>query len=173
MFGINYKMWITENAEKKFQEYLNILNAEKSLWGEIAIGFGSVDDVRFDNFYAEGKCNHPKRMYRPGNTVICHFLPIADEVYEKYKKGVTSEENWEAICLDTRRISRGITDSITATLQSYGREVSLLPERENWSHACGAEVAGLPTFEKVGDMFIGDGKIGCIGSVITEVKISD
>lgn len=168
MFGVNYKMWVEDGIAKKTQEYLKWLDVNCH-WEKTVTGYASVTDERFDTFYGKDLCNHPKRMYRPGNTVIVHFTQILPELVKQYKEGQMSQEEWEKLCLDTNRLSRGITDSVMSTFQGFGREVSLLPESENWSHVCGAEITGLGSFEKREAMFWDGDKVGCMGAVITEV----
>lgn len=170
MFGINYKSFINENIETKIQEYIAWLDT-KNNWNKVEISFADANDEIFTQLHTEYKCTHPKKLYRPGNTLICHFLSIKQELIEDYKEGKISEENWEKICLETRQVSRGITDAIISTLQSYGREVSLLSELDGWSNMYGAEVAGLGKFIKEDYMFHRGNQIGCIGSVATEVEI--
>ncbi|WP_027399368.1 hypothetical protein [Anaerovorax odorimutans] len=170
MFGINYKNWINENIKLKVIEYQKMLNVEPS-WDDIEVGYANTEDEKFMEFYKEEKCNHPKKLYRPGNTIVCHFIPISKELIKKYQDGDMDEKTWFKLCLDTRQVSRGITDAVTSTLQGFGREVALLSQKENWSHICGAEVAGLGKFEYKDNMFcIGD-KIGYLGAVSTELKL--
>lgn len=168
MFGIDYKQWIKDIVAVKTKEYIVILESGKD-WENTVIGYAGAQDKRFDTYYEKGECNHPKRMYRPGNTVIIHFTQIDPKLVADYQEGRMPQEKWKTLCLNTRRLSRGITDGITSTLQSFGREVSLLPESENWSHICGAEIAGMGKFEKKEDMFWNGNAVGSMGAVITEV----
>lgn len=170
MFGINYKRWIDENINLQVQKYEKILNVEPS-WESVQVGYAYADDKRFMEFYDKNICNHPKRLYRPGKTIICHFVPIKNEFIIKYENNEIDDKTWEKLCLDTRRVSRGITDAITSTLQSFGREVSLLSQIENWSHICGAEVAGLGNFEYKDDMFYKGNMVGYLGAVSTEIEL--
>lgn len=172
MFGVNYKLFMNENIEKKIQEYITWLDTENN-WNNVEIGFVDANDERFLQFHIDYKCTHPKKLYRPGNTVICHFLPIKQELISEYKTGNISEENWEKICLETRQMSRGITDAIISTFQGYGREISLLSELDGWSNMYGAEVAGLGEFTQEDYMFQRGEQLGCIGSVATETEINN
>lgn len=170
MFGINYKKWIKESVDLKVSEYIKWLDA-KPCWSDIEIGYASAENEKFMELYENHKCKHPKQLYRPGNTVICHFTPISNELVAQYYDGKMPQEEWEKICADTKQISRGITDAIKETLQGFGREAALLTEREGWSHSCGAEVAGIGKFEYKEEMFCSETQIGFLGSVITEVEI--
>lgn len=172
MFGINYKFWLKEGIGKKVEEY-KIWLKEEHCWGDVELGYAPANDDKFMEYFDKGICNHPKRMYRPGNTVIVHFTPILEDLTKKYREGKMSRDEWERICLHTRQLSRGITDAITSTLQNYGREVSLLSEREKWSHACGADVAGMGAFEykEEDEMFYRGDQVGFLGAVTTEVVL--
>ncbi|MGI6730910.1 MAG: hypothetical protein ACOX5F_03305 [Anaerovoracaceae bacterium] len=170
MFGINYKNWIKESADQKIAEYIKWLNVSPS-WDNIQIGYASADHERFMELYQNHICKHPKRLYRPGKTVICHFTPISNDIVKKYHDGKIAKEEWEKLCANTWQISRGITDGIIATLRSLGREVALLTEQEGWSHACGGEIAGMGKFEYKDEMFHKGNQIGYMGSAITEVEI--
>jgi len=172
MFGINYKLFINENVESKIQEYIKWLGTENN-WNEVEIGFGDANAKIFTQLHIEYKCTHPKKLYRPGNTLICHFLSIKQDLIEDYKAKKISEEKWEKICLETRQVSRGITDAIISTFQSYGREISLLSELDGWSHMYGAEVAGLGQFKAESFMFRRGEQVGCIGSVVTETDVKN
>lgn len=170
MFGTNYKFFINENTDNKIQEYIKWLDTENN-WNKVEIGFGDANDERFTQLHVEYKCTHPKKLYRPGNTLISHFLSIRQDLIEDYKAGNISEEKWGKICLETRQVSRGITDAIITTFQTYGREISLLSELDGWSNMYGAEVAGLGKFEKDSFMFLRGEQVGCLGSVVTETKV--
>lgn len=170
MFGINYKNWIKEGVDSKVDEYLKWLDA-KPCWSDIEIGYVPADHEAFMNLHINHKCKHPKELYRPGNTVICHFTPISKDLAAKYNDGEMSQKEWDKLCIDTRQISRGITDAIIETLRGFGREAALLTEREGWSHSCGAEAAGMGKFGYKEEMFCSETQIGFLGSMITEVEI--
>jgi hypothetical protein len=40
------------------------------------MGFAQADHPLFDIFFGRDELVHPKAVYRPGNTVITHFLPF-------------------------------------------------------------------------------------------------
>lgn len=172
MLKMNYKYFINEGILKKMTEYMNWLDTE-NMWNEVEIGYADANHEDFKQLHIDYHCTHPKKLYRPGNTLICHFLSIKQDLVDDYKAGKISDEKWEKICLDTRQISRGITDSIISTFQTYGREISLLSELDGWSNMHGAEIAGLGKFEKDRYMFFRGEEMGCIGSVVTETIISD
>lgn len=170
MIGFDYKIWVDENVGLKLKEYMELLDV-KQCWDDIIIKYTPADHGDFTKFYSTHECKHPKLLYSPGKTVISHFTPISKELLDRYNQGNMSEEEWEKLCINTRQVSRGISDAIIRTLQTFGREVALLSEREGWSHVCGAEVAGMGKFEFKDDMFYSGTKIGYMGSVITEVII--
>lgn len=170
MLGMDYRYFINENMNKKIGEYKEWLGADHN-WNPVEIGFSNANDGAFTKLHIDYACTHPKKLYRPGNTVIVHFISIKQDLVEGYKSGEIGEERWEKICLETRQISRGITDSIIFTFQDFGREISLLSELDGWSNQHGAEVAGLGKFNKEGFMFYRGDQIGCIGSVVTETVV--
>ena len=170
MLKFNYKTWITENVDLKVKEYMDMLKVER-FWDNIVIEYTSADHEEYIKLFASNECKHPKELYSPGKTVITHFIPISKDIVEKYHQGKMSREEWEKLCRDTRQISRGITDAIILTFQDFGREVALLSEREGWSNAWGAELAGIGEFVKKEDMFYSETQVGSLGSVITEVVI--
>ena len=170
MLKFNYKIWIAENVDLKVKEYMDMLKVER-FWDDIKIEYTSADHEEYIKLFTSNECKHPKELYSPGQTVISHFTPISKDLVEKYHQGKMSREEWEKLCRDARQISRGITDAIILTFQDFGREVALLSEREGWSNACGADLAGLGKFVKKDDMFYSETQVGCLGSVITEVAI--
>lgn len=170
MLGFNYKIWITESAELKVAEYMEVLNVNQC-WDDIVIGYSSADGEEFMKFYADNTCKHPKELYTPGKTVISHFTPISRDLVEAYKQGKMTKEEWEKLCNDTRKVSRGITDGIIELLQGFGREIALLSERDEWCHICGAEASKLGKFEKKDEMFYLGDQVGYLGSAVTELVI--
>lgn len=106
MFGINYKNWIKESAEQKVDAYIKWLNVSPS-WDDIEIGYASADHESFIELYQEQLCKHPKQLYRPGKTVICHFTPISNDLVKKYHDGQMSKEEWESLCKTQDRFLAG------------------------------------------------------------------
>ena len=170
MLKFNYKIWIAENVEKKVKEYMEWLDVS-NCWEDIIIEYTSAEHEDYMKLFASHECKHPKELYSPGKTVITHFTPIAKDLVDQHNQGKMSKEEWDKLCRDTRQMSRGITDSIILTFQNFGREVALLSEREGWSNACGAELAGIGKFESKEDMFYSGKQVGSLGSVVTEVII--
>ena len=167
---MDYRYFLNENIESKIQEYIKELQTEYN-WNQVELGFGDANDERFATLHVDYECTHPKKLYRPGKTLICHFLSIKNELVDSHENDEISDGDWERICLETRQVSRGITDAILSTFQDFGREISLLSELDGWSHVHGAEIAGLGKFEKKGYMVHRGAEIGCLGSVVTEIEL--
>jgi len=167
---MDYRYFLNENIDHKIQEYMEELNTGH-IWNQVELGFGDANDERFTKLHIDFECTHPKKLYRPGKTLICHFLGIKQDLVDSHQRHEISEEEWNRICLETRQVSRGITDAVISTFQTFGREVSLLSELDGWSHLHGAEIAGLGKFEKNGPMVQRGNQIGALGSVVTETDV--
>lgn len=170
MLKFDYKFWINENIDLKIKEYMEWLDLQPC-WDDIIVKYTSADHEGYMERFKSHECKHPKALYTPGKTVITHFTPIRKDLVDQYNEGKISRENWDKMCRDTRQVSRGITDSIILTLQSFGREVALLSEKEGWCNLSGAEMAGLGNFENKDDVFYSNEMVGCLGSVVTELII--
>jgi hypothetical protein len=164
---MNYRFFLNENIEKKIQAYMKELNCKYN-WNQVELGFGDANDERFIKLHMNFECTHPKKLYRPGRTLICHFISIKQELINAHEEQQVGEEEWDKICLESRQVSLGVTDAIIYTLETFGREVALLSEIDGWSHLHGAEIVGLGHFEKNGNMVQRGSQIGFLGSVVTE-----
>lgn len=152
----------------------------EDLFNDPIIGYASVKNPLFKKFFDLDWSQHPKEIYRPGSTVIVHFLPFTQKVVESNRKGAEISEEWVKAYNSALLFSAKINDSIIETLQKIGRLSSLtnIPkdwneERggPNWSHKLAAFVAGMGDFGIAGSFNTTVGSAGRFGSIITELTI--
>ena len=51
-------------------------------YGEPVIEYVSVFHPLFDHLYMEQLCEHPKKVYNPGHSIIVHYVPVIGSVEE-------------------------------------------------------------------------------------------
>ncbi len=179
MWGIDIKKRIEEAVMSTADDY----KKEKGLsdvFLDPIIGYASAKDPLFFTFNDRNWTLHPKEIYRPGNTIIVHFLPFAPWVAESNRGGKTVSKEWTAAWDASIMFSAMINDAIKETLESLGRLASLanLPsdwcdekDGPNWSHKLTAFAAGMGDFGIAGSFNTSAGSAGRFGSVITEYVI--
>lgn len=141
------------------------------------VGYAQTKDPLFLAFFEKGWTMHPKEIYRPGNTVIIHYLPFSEKVTKSNKIGGEISKEWIKAYDSAIFLSALINDRIKDILESLGRLASLtnLPgdwnhekDGPNWSHKLAAYVAGMGDFGIAGSFKAKLGSGGRLGSVITE-----
>ncbi len=179
MQGIDVKKMIYDEVIKTAARY----KKEKGLSGmflDPIIGYASSKDPLFLIFAERGWSLHPKEIYRPGNSVIVHFLPFSHSVVQSNGNGHSISEEWIAAYESAILFSAYINDSIMKSLGVLGRLTSLtnLPGDWNevrggpdWSHKLAAYVAGMGDFSIAESFNTESGSCGRFGSVITDYEI--
>ena len=94
MVGFDIKEKIEHNVKKAvadFQERDDITTK----FGEPVLAYVYAKDPLFDMFWERELCKHPKAIFQPGNTVILHYVPFADEVAAGNEGGDAPSAQWE------------------------------------------------------------------------------
>lgn len=179
MQGIDIKKRIYERVMVTAADY----KKEKGLsemFLDPVIGYASSKDPLFLIFSDKGWSLHPKEIYRPGNTVIVHFLPFSRSVILSNRKGHKVSKEWVDAYEAAIFFSACINDSIMDSLGVLGRLTSLtnLPGDWNekrggpdWSHKLAAYAAGMGNFSIAASFNTERGSCGRFGSVITDYVI--
>ena len=145
-------------------------------FGKAKLGFVSASDQMFDAFFARGENDHPKKIWRPGNTLIVYYLPFADEIPQADEKG-NANPDWLKAIEDSRWLSMKVNDAIVDALREFGRLYSRLSttvdwdyskHRYEWSHKLAGYLAGLGTFGPAGSFQTDTGFGGRVGAMITD-----
>ena len=78
--GVNIKEKILNDvkmAVKEFEQRPDI----RTKFGEPIVGYADSRNVIFDMYFSRTICDHPKKIYRPGNTVcLLYTSDAADEL---------------------------------------------------------------------------------------------
>lgn len=176
MFGPNIKARIQEHcneAVKAFQEQPEI----ETKFDAPVIGYADTRDPLFDLFYNKELTLHPRRIYRPGHTVVVHFVPYAEDVVRKNESGKEPAEAWKKAFYESMWIGMRLNGVIRETLDTVGRLCSCtaVPTdwdetvfHEEWSNKLAAVVAGIGTLGPAGSFRIGNHYGGRLSSVITD-----
>lgn len=179
--GVDIKAKIMEDVKaaiKKFEERPDI----KTRFGEPVIGYADTRNPLFDMYFSRTICDHPKRIYRPGNTVVVHFVPFAPEITESNKGGDRPSEAWETAFNDSMWLSMRLNGVIREALDTVGRLSSCTNTptdwdeelcRESWSHKLAAYAAGIGEFGPAGCLKTKNGFAGRFGSIITDGQYAD
>ena len=91
--GVDIKAKILEdvrNAVREFEARPDI----KTKFGDPIVGYADTRNGIFDMYFSRRICDHPKRIYRPGNTAVVHFVPYAQEILESNRGGDKPSQQW-------------------------------------------------------------------------------
>ena len=165
-------------AVEKFQEREDIT----CRFGEPAVTYVSVDDVRFDMLFARGLNGHPREIYRPGRTIILYYLPFAEELVRANEESAAPTEEWVRCFYESLWCAMAVNQTIREVLVGQGRLISGLSNmvtwddahcREDWSFKFAAAIAGLGEMGPAGSFHM-DGKYGGrVGGMITDGMYAD
>lgn len=174
--GADMKAKIMEDVKEAIRIFQE--NPErKTKFGEPIIGYADTRDPIFDMYFSRRLCNHPKNIYRPGNTVVVHFVPFAPEVTESNRTGNMPSKAWTDAFNDSMWLSMRLNGVIRESLDTIGRLSSGTNTptdwdeelcREKWSHKLAAYAAGMGEFGPAGCLKTEKGFAGRFGSIITD-----
>ncbi len=165
-------------AVLKFQEREDIT----CRFGEPAVGYVSVDDVRFDMLFARGFNGHPREIYRPGRTIILYYLPLAEETVKLNEGSEEPAEEWVRAYYESLWLAMAVNQKIREVMVGQGRLISGLSNmvsweddklREDWSFKFAAAIAGMGEMGPAGSFHF-DGKYGGrVAGMITDGMYAD
>ena len=140
----------------------------KTVFGKPEVGFVSSAHPFYDTLFARGVNDHPKKIYRPGYTVIVHYVP--------YEEGENS-------FFDAVKLTMEINGNLRRFLYKLGRLTSntCIPvdwdrskHREELSSKFTAFMAGMGEFGPAGSFHVpGDFTRGIAGTIITDGLYAD
>lgn len=174
--GVDVKARIMEEIKAAIKEF-ECRPKVKTKFGEPLVGYANCASPVFDMFHVKKLCEHPKKIYRPGRTVIVHFVPYAQEVIESNKGGEEPSEQWKKAYEDGMWLSMRLNGVIREVLDTQGRLCSCTNTpsdwdeelcREEWSHKMAAYAAGMGEFGPAGCLITENGYAGRFGAVITD-----
>ena len=151
-------------------------------FGEPAIGYVSVDDVRFDMLFARGLNGHPREIYRPGRTLILYYLPLAEETVRANEETAEPSEEWVRAYYESLWLAMAVNQKIREVMVGQGRLISGLSNmvtwedeelREDWSFKFAAAIAGLGETGPAGSFHYGGRYGGRVGGMITDGMYAD
>lgn len=180
-FGVDIKKKIEENIKATIKEFENKPDVA-TRFKEPVIGYANTLNPMFDMYFSRQLCDHPKNLFRPGNTIIVHFLPYIDEIVESNRGGTAPSKEWTRAREESMWLSMRINAVIRETLDEIGRFSSHLNTpgdwdeglcRESWSHKLAAYAAGMGTFGPAGSFITERGFGGRFGAVVTDGKYAD
>lgn len=181
MTGINIKEKITNNVKQAIKEF----EAREDVvthFGEPIIAYIDAKDQLFDLLFDKGLTEHPKNIYRPGNTVITYFIPYAEEITKSNKGSKQVSEQWRRASIESAWLAMKLNRTIRQTLNIIGRLSSILntqldwdeqKHQASWSHKLSAYVSGIAELGPAGSIHTKAGFGGCCCSVITDGKFAE
>lgn len=181
MTGINIKEKIATNVKQAIKEF-ETREDIVTRFGEPIITYIDAKDQLFDLLFDKELTEHPKNIYRPGNTVITYFIPYAEEITESNKGGNQVSDQWRRASIESAWLAMKINRIIRQTLNIIGRLSSILntqldwdeeKHQASWSHKLSAYVAGIAELGPAGSIHTKAGFGGCCGSVITDGKFTE
>ena len=180
-FGMDIKAKILEEVKATVEEFQARPDI-KTRFGEPIVGYADSRNPIFDMYFSRTICDHPKKIYRPGNTVVVHFVPFAKEITESNRGGDRPSEAWLTAFNDSMWLSMRLNGVIRDVLDAVGRLSSCTNTptdwdeercREEWSHKLAAYAAGMGKFGPAGSFQTKNGFAGRFGSIITDGQYAE
>lgn len=175
------KTLIKNNMLKTLEEY-EASGGCKNMFEKPVIAYHYAKDNLFDTLYIKGMCEHPQKIYRPGNTLITYFLPYSSGISESNKEGSAPSPEWISAYAESTKLIMALNRSIRNILESHGRLVSCLntpidwnfeKAHENWSFKIAAYLSGMGCFSTAGSFITEKGFAGRFSGVITDGLLFD
>lgn len=179
--GVDIKAKILNDIKKAIKEF-EARPDIKTRFGEPLVGYADARNPIFDMYFSRTICDHPKRIYRPGNTVVVHFVPFAPEITESNRGGGAPSEAWETAFNESMWLSMRLNGVIREALDTVGRLSSCTNTptdwdeelcRESWSHKLAAYAAGMGEFGPAGCLKTKNGFAGRFSSIITDGQYAE
>lgn len=167
-----------ESALKEFEKE----NSCEGMFEAPLISYHYARDPIFDTLYRMGLCDHPSKVYRPGNTIITYFVPYNKKIAESNRDGSTPSPEWTEAYGKGAVLTMRLNRAIKETLEWQGRLVSYLntqldwnekKARETWSHKTAAYLAGMGRFSNAGSLITSQGSAGRFSGMITDGLLFD
>ena len=168
------KAEIEEAIRNTVREY-NGRDDISTLFGEPVVSFVSVEHPLFDTFFARNENDHPKKIFRPGNTLIVHYVPWElDGV--KGSGPAVSDSAWAAADRESLWLAMDINKNVKKTLDKVGRihsststmvDWDMEKQRYEWSNKIAAFIGGIGELGPAGSLHVNGKYAGRAGSVLT------
>lgn len=175
------KKMIKNNMIKAIEKYESAADC-KGMFEEPLISYHYAKDPLFDTLYRKGLCEHPQKIYRPGNTLITYFIPYASHITESNKGGSVPSQEWIAVRNESTKLIMTLNRAIRKVLEDHGRLVSCLntpidwndkKAHESWSFKIAAYLSGMGSFSTAGSFITEKGFAGRFSGVITDGLLFD
>ena len=153
-----------------------------TVFGEPKVAFVSTTHPLFDTFFARGENDHPKKVYRPGNTLIVHYVPWEGPVAKSNEAGADPSEEWLAADRESLWLAMEINKVIKKTLDKVGRihsntstmiDWDKAKHRYGWSNKIAAFIGGIGDFGPAGSLHVDGAWGGRAGSISTAALYAD
>ena len=141
------------------------------VFGEAVVKFTDAEDRLYDMFHEAGLSRKPKMTYRPGNTVITHYVPIVEKPCDMLRA------HFESIWL-----AMEINRSIKGVFRDWGRLTSYTSclvewdeERHcyEWDDRIAAYVAGIGDIGPAGSLIVEGSYAGRASSILVDISLAD
>ncbi len=186
------KAEIEEAIRNTVREY-NGRDDIRTLFGEPVVSFVSAEHPLFDTFFARNENDHPKKIFRPGNTLIVHYVPweldgaqgsagvdgaqgSAGVDGAKDNDPAVSDSAWAAADRESLWLAMEINKNIKKTLDKVGRlhsststmvDWDMEKHRYEWSNKIAAFIGGIGELGSAGSLHVNGKHAGRAGSVLT------
>lgn len=143
----------------------------------------AADDPRFMDLTKQVGPGHllPQDLLPGARSVICYFLPFAENISRSNKSGERCSDEWAYAYVETNRLINDLNAYIQQELSYEGYRAAVTPPTHNfdektllsdWSHRHIAVIAGLGTMG-LNQMLITDqGCCGRLGSLATDMELA-
>lgn len=171
---------IKRRIEKRVRETVEAYQAREEVHTAFApprIAYISTTHPLFDTFFARGENDHPKKIWRPGNTLIVYYLPFAQEIPKAGPNGEGTDPRWLTALEESRwlamEVNAAIADLLTKVGRIYSRCSTMMDwnkdlHRYHWSNKIAGWLAGIGDFGPAGCLRTESGFGGRVGTMMTD-----
>lgn len=172
----NIKKRVKDNVEQAAVRWQNE-PGHHIRYGKPWLGYVSVNHPLFMTYYLHHVCQHPKAIYRPGNTVVLVYIPYSKETVESNRGGDWPSDLWMASFFDSMHLGMYLNRVIRETFDEVGRihsgtnaptDWNEKTHREEWSHKLAAYAAGMGRFGIGGSFHTETGFAGRLSSILVD-----
>lgn len=169
------KRRIMKSVKEAFAEY-QVGEDVKTRFGDPVIEYISTTHPMFDTFFARGENDHPKKIWRPGYTMIVYYIPFAEDIPRIAGDSEVSPE-WLNAIEESRwlamKVNAAIAEILTQMGRIYSRASSMMDwdherHRYNWSNKIAGYLAGIGKFGPAGILHTEYGYGGRVGTMLTD-----
>ncbi len=168
---------------KDYVKNYPLLNNTQTVWKEPLVAVADAGDPMFGELKTQVGPQHllPQDLLPGAKSVICYFLPFANQIGRSNKSGELCSDLWAFAYLETNRLINDLNGHINREIEPKGYLAAVTPATHNfdentllsnWSHRHIAVIAGLGTIGLNRMLITDQGCSGRLGSLVTNMPLT-